>query len=164
LFVLFGVHCRSPTEAAYLPAITEPSTTIEDYREELMLSLGSARQLATGRAQAKYKNHYDQHAKEVDFRVGDWVLVYFHHEQSGRNRKLSKPWHGPYRTISWEDPTVICTKVYYPQHDQIHVHQSRILCPCPSEFPAGYFWYGNGRKGPGRSPRWVDAVTLSWTH
>ena len=32
------------------------------------------------------------------------------------------------------------------------------MCPCPSEFPAGYFWYGSGRKGPGRPPRWVDRL------
>ena len=159
-FLLFGIDCRSPTEAAYLPAITEPSTTIEDYREELMLSLGSARQLATEairRAQAKYKNHYDRQARDVRFKVGDWVLIYFPHEESGKNRKLSKPWHGPYRIISREDPPVICTKVYFPQHDHIHVHQSRI-CPCPAEFSAGYYWYGSGRRGPGRPPRWVDQL------
>ena len=119
-FLLFGIDCRSPTEAAYLPAITEPSTTIEDYREELMLSLGSARQLATEairRAQAKYKNHYDRQARDVRFKVGDWVLIYFPHEESGKNRKLSNPWHRPYRIILREDPTVSGTKVYFPQHD-----------------------------------------------
>ena len=35
-FLLYGMDCRSPTEAAYLPT-TEVRPT--DYREELMLSL-----------------------------------------------------------------------------------------------------------------------------
>jgi hypothetical protein len=30
--------------------------------------------------------------------------------------------------------------------------------PCPDGFTAGYYWYGNKRKGPGRPPKWV--VTL----
>ena len=125
-----------------------------------MLSLGSARQLATQtirEAQRRYKTHYDRSAQEVHVRVGVWVLVYFPQDESGRNRKLSKPWHGPYRITSREDPTVVCTKVYFPQHGEIRVHQSRI-CPCPAEFPAGYFWYGSGRNGPGRPPRWVDQL------
>ena len=59
-----------------------------------MVSLSSARNLAMTtiqKAQASYKNHYDQTAKKATFRVGDWVLVFFPSEVSGRNRKLSKP-------------------------------------------------------------------------
>ena len=57
-FLLFGVDCRSPTEAAYLPATKVHPTDVQDYKEELMLSLSSARQLAASsiqKAQAKYK-------------------------------------------------------------------------------------------------------------
>ena len=32
------------------------------------------------------------------------------------------------------------------------------MTPCPPEFPAGYFWYGNKRHGPGRPPKWVDLM------
>ena len=45
-FLLFGVDCRSPTEAAFLPVNQVSPTTVEDYREELMVSLTSARELA----------------------------------------------------------------------------------------------------------------------
>lgn len=44
-----------------------------------------------------------------------------------------------------------------PQEGAIQVHQSRV-CPCPSEFPAGYFWYGSKRRGPGRPPKWTEAL------
>ena len=27
--------------------------------------------------------------------IGDWVLVYFAQDETGKNRKLSQPWHGP---------------------------------------------------------------------
>ena len=46
-FLLFGWDCRSPTEASLLPVSEDVSyTTISDYREELLLTLSSARQTA----------------------------------------------------------------------------------------------------------------------
>lgn len=157
-FLLFGVDLRTPSEAAYLPVSDSLSTTVEDYREELMISLSSARDLASEmiqKAQAKYKRYYDRQVRETSCRLGDWVLVHFPQEETGRNRKLSRPWHGPYRVLSKKDPNLTCGKVYFPQHGVLHVHQSRV-CPVPAGFPAGYYWYGTKRKGPGRPPRWVD--------
>jgi len=55
------------------------------------------------------------------------------------------------------DPDVTITKVYFPQESAIQVHQSRV-CLCPTAFPAGYYWYGNKRKGPGQAPKWVDKL------
>ena len=94
------------------------------------------------------------------FRVGDWILVRFPQDESGRWRKLSRPWHGPYRILDKSDPNVTCIKVYYPQDGPVHVHQSRIS-RCPEEFPAGFYWYGNKRRGPGRPPKWVDRLLRS---
>lgn len=45
-FLLFGVDLRSPTDAAYLPPTEYPPTTPKDYREELMVTLSSTRNLA----------------------------------------------------------------------------------------------------------------------
>ena len=159
-FQLFGVDLRTPTEAAFLPVPDTVPTTVEDYREELMVSLSSGRALATEvirKSKAKYKKYYDSQSRETNLRVGDWILVYFPQEECGRNRKLSRPWHGPYRVLSKRDPNLTCAKVYFPQHGELHVHQSR-TCPCPPDFPAGFYWYGTKRKGPGRPPRWVDAL------
>ena len=46
-------------------------------------------------------------------------------------RKLSRPWHGPYRVLTLDDPDITVVKVYYPQDGQIQVHQARVK-PCPS--------------------------------
>ena len=35
------------------------------------------------------------------------------------------------------------------------------VCMCPCEFPAGYYWCGGKRKGPGRPPKWVDMMLRS---
>lgn len=85
-----------------------PLTTLEDYCEEMMVSLSSARDLAAKmiqKAQTKYKKYYDQKAKDSQIRVGEWLLVQFPQDESGRNRKLSNPWHGPYYVTSLNDTT-----------------------------------------------------------
>ena len=90
-------------------------------------------------------------------RIGDWVLIRFPQDESGRWRKLSRPWHGPYRVVDRSDPDVTCVKIYYPQDGEIRVHQSRV-CDCSAEFPAGYYWYGGKRREPGRPPKWVERL------
>ena len=80
--LLFGVDCRSPTEAAYLPVSDMFSIEVSDYREELMVSLSSAQNLALKTiqgAQAKYKKAYDKNARGDRIRTGSWVMVYFPH-------------------------------------------------------------------------------------
>ena len=68
-FLLFGCDCRSPTEAAFLPVNQGvPYITTADYREELLLTLSTARQTALEKireAQKRYKAQYDQ--KTDDF-------------------------------------------------------------------------------------------------
>ena len=60
----FGMDCWSPTEMALLPPPIQ-AVDVSDYREEIILSLSTARDLASKciqRAQKKYKKHYDQKA------------------------------------------------------------------------------------------------------
>ena len=160
-FLLFGIDCRSPSEAALLPPTqSEEIEEFTDYRQELVVSLSSARAEALKsirEAQKRYKSQYDKKQHQVDLKIGDWVLVYFPKDEVGRNRKLSRPWHGPYRVIEKKDPDVTLCKVYFPQEKNIQVHQMRIQ-PCPMNFPTGYYWYGSNRVGPGRPPKWVDQL------
>lgn len=92
---------------------------------------------------------HDKSSQEPNYQLGDWVLVRFPQDEIGRQHKLSRPWHGPYRIVDRRDPHVTVVKVYAPQDDQIQVHQTRVS-PCPPELPAGFFWYGSQRTSPGR--------------
>ena len=85
------------------------------------------------------------------------MLVLFPHELTGKNRKLSRPWHGPYRVTSIDDPDISVSKVYFPQDGNIQVHQSRVKL-CPTNFPSRLHWYGGRRRGPGRPPKWVEEL------
>ena len=165
LFLMYGVDCRTPTEAAYLPISEVYPINVEDCREELMISLSSARELAATtiqKAQSRYKGNYDREwkTKESALRIGDWILVHFPQDEVGKTRKLARPWHGAYRVVQNDSPGVTCLKVYFPQHGTIRVLQSR-GCRCPLQFPARYFWYGGWRKGPGRPPKCVDTLLAS---
>ena len=159
-FLLFGYDCRTPSEAALLPPSSLEPATITYYREHVMLSLSSARELAVQaikKAQGRYKTVYDRKSVLSQLKVGDWVLVKFPQDETGRLRKLSRPWHGPYRIVSREDPDVSVIKVYYPLEKPIRVHLSRVA-PCPSEFTPGYYWYGTRRCSSGRPPKWVQKL------
>ena len=159
-FLLFGYDCHTPTEAALLPPNPMDRTTVPDYREQLAMSLSTARDLAAeciAKAQKKYKDIYDRKATVSHVRVGDWVLVRFPQEEVGKLRKLSRPWHGPYRVVSRDDPDVTVTPVYPPQDKTIRVHLSRVT-PCPNRFPPGFYWYGTRRHSPGRPPKWIQKL------
>ena len=160
-FLLFGTDLRSPTEAALLPPTPLALTDVDDYREKLVFSLSNSRKCdveSIRGAQQRYKRYHDRHATPFKYRVGSWVFIRFPQLESGRQRKLSRPWHGPYRVVSVQDPDVCAAKVYFPEDGVIRVHQSRVK-PCPKGFPAGSYLY-KGRKSRGSVPSWVLRKTV----
>ena len=121
---------------------------MRDYCEELSLSLWSGRQnaaLAIQAAQKRYKAQYDSRVKPTNYVTGDWVLVKFPPEESGRMRKLSRPWHGPYRITNTRRPDVDVSKVYRPQDGGIQVHQSRVK-HCPPNFRQDFTGMGASKE------------------
>ena len=82
-------------------------------------------------------------------------MVRFPADGSGRNRKLSRPWHGPYLITSVKHPNVSVAKVYFPPEKQIMIHQSRVK-HSSTNFPAGFYWHGGKQKTQGRAPTWVQ--------
>ena len=159
-FLLFGMDLRTPSDAALFPPSTPEPTTVEDYRVEVMTSLSSARALAAKKlkkTQEKSKIRYDQKAKTRKLMKGDWVLVKFPQDEMGRNRKLSQPWHGPYRVLDWCDTDVLVEKVYRTKENRIRIHQSRVTF-CSLNLPPGYYWYGRKHCCPGKPPQWVASL------
>lgn len=160
-FLLFGMDVRQPTEAAFMPPTPTSSVVVSDFREELVKVLSSARQCAAEtiqKAQKKYKTYYDKKAKDIPshYRVGQWILIRHPHEESGPNRKLSRPWYGPFRITKVEKTGVIAEGIYGNGiKDQIRVHLQRVTTCLPA-FPAGCYWYGDRRSRPGRPPKWID--------
>ena len=85
--LLFGFDCRHPMEAATLPTKPPSLTDMSDYREELILSLSSARALAKKsmtRAQLVQQAEYNKCSRPSKVRVGDWVMIHFPQEETGK--------------------------------------------------------------------------------
>ena len=159
-FLLFGIDLKSPTEASLLPPDSLDPTDLGCYREELILSLSTARELAAAsiqEAQKSYKYQYDKRTNLIDFRLGDWVFVRFPEEETGKKRKLSRPWYGPFRVTARHDPNLTVKKVYFPEDPPLTVHQMRV-CTSPGSLPAGFYWYGARRKSSGRTPTWLQRM------
>ena len=94
--LLMVFDCRSPTEAALLPLLLFEAGSISEYRDEVILALSSARELAVEsitRVQKKYKALYDRTVVPVSYHVGDWVLVNFPQEENGRCQA--------FQTLAW---------------------------------------------------------------
>ena len=77
--------------------------------------------MANQEAQCRYEYQYDKSSTTPSYKIGDWVFVYFPSEETGKLRKLSLPWHGPYRVISRDDPDVTVTKVYFPDDPPLQI-------------------------------------------
>ena len=106
-YLMFGIDCRTPTEAAFLPPSQLQISDVTDYREELTLALSTARNTAAAsiqQAQRRYKKQYDKDNKPLHVRISDWVLIRFPADEFRRNRKLSRPWHGPFRVTAIKGP------------------------------------------------------------
>ena len=108
-------------------------------------------------SQAKAKKRYDERARQRAYLKGDWVLVRFPADETGRNQKLSQPWHGPYRVVAIEDPDISVQKVYHTQ-GQMQVHQIRVT-PWPDDLPPGYYWYGRKQCLQDGPPLWVERLS-----
>ena len=157
----FGWDFHSPIEGALLPMSVDVATTV-DVCDELVLTLSSASQSALEsirHAQKRYKRKYDCASDRYQYRIGDWILVHFTSDKSGRLRRLSRPWHISYRVTSCTDTNILVKKVYFPDEGPIQIHHTCVK-PCPGGFLAGNYCYGSKIKVPGRSPKWVqDALS-----
>ncbi len=116
------------------------------------MTLSSARETAVQairKAQGRYKHNYDRKVKCSSFKVGNRVFVRFPQEESGRLRKLSRPWHGPYRITSLSGPDACVSSLYYSTSLKIHLSRVKLSLP---NLPAGFYWYGGKKKCLGIFP------------
>jgi len=87
------------------------------------------------KAQKRYKLQYDHKPTSLNLQLGNWALVHFPAEESGKKHKLLRPWHVLYCVTAVNNPDVTVAKVYFPQGKQITIHQSRFKYH-PAAFPA----------------------------
>ena len=76
---------------------------MEDYRMELLVGLAKAKKVALEnirQAQAKQQEFYDRQAGNLQYQLGERVMVNMPGDVTGKNWKLARPYHGPFRILS----------------------------------------------------------------
>ena len=146
-FLLYGRDPRIPTESALSyersPYVIDP----EDYKVELMSNLTDAWKNAQeniAKAQTHQKSQYDRHASENQVQVGDRVMVLMPSELQGKDRKLARPYHGPYRVLSVTPTNVEVRLVDDPKDPPIFVALNRVT-KCYSELD-DVVWTGPSKR------------------
>ena len=97
----------------------------------------------------KQKYQYDRRAKQRNFQAGDRVMVYILYECIGKNRKLSRPYFGPYQVLEVHPNGVTVQPVDRPNDKSIRVNLDRVTL-CPMEL-SDKSWLG--RKHQSRQAR-----------
>lgn len=118
-----------------------------------MLSLRSARESALfsmREAQGRYKTQYDKKCKQVNFKLGDWIMIRFPHEESGKQRKLSRPWHGPYKEMTQMLLLLRCTSWMRLRYRCIRIGHVMLLLSCHQD--------STGMGSPGKIPKWLKRL------
>ena len=91
-----------------------------------------------------------------DFQVGDGMMVYMPYQRTGKNRKLSRPYFGPYRVMEVHPNAVTVWPVDCPKEKCIRVNLNRVTL-CPVELP-NVSWLGQKRKSKRASKNWTLSV------
>jgi transposase InsO family protein len=99
-FLLYGRDVVLPVDLAFgqLPQV-EPESHLE-YKYDLVTRLNKAyEELVTRKEKetARYKKYYDSSHKDVQFNVGDLVMVYWPVAKLGIARSLLPTWRGPFK-------------------------------------------------------------------
>ena len=148
-YLLYGRDPRLPVPEVLSPEPTRITTDLHDYGVELHAKMSTAWKLAQeciGRAKRRQKEQYDKRSTIVPFRAGERVFLY-KPEKTGAARKLSRPFHGPYRVLGLDANTATLVRVDRPEEEPLRVAIDR-LRRCPEEI-ANDFWPPGARRRKG---------------
>lgn len=121
--LVYGVKPKLPSSLQEEP---EPQYTYDDYVQELKKRLQSSHLVARENLLANKvssKDNYDRKSKEINYEVGDLVLLRDERVYRGRSKKLCSPWIGPYKILSKEGPVNYVIK---QNRRNVKVHCNRI--------------------------------------
>ena len=161
--LLYGRDPHLPTETGLSLPTPSYSIDVEDYRTELVTKLKTAWEIAKERikgAQDAQKVQYDRHARKASIRVGDRAMVYMPSSVQGKERKLARPYHGPYWVLKVTPTNVEVSLIDHPQEPPIFVSLNRVR-RCYEEME-DHSWTGPRKKRKrGRRSRTQGSLTSS---
>ena len=96
------------------------------------------------KAQTAQKKAYDKNTKTVDLRVGERVMVLMPSECQGKDWKLARPFHGPYRVLQVTPTNVEVRLVDQPKSESIFVALERVRRCYPEQ--GNVTWTGHKKR------------------
>jgi len=106
-FLLYGREPMLPLDVCILPERMK-SVTAREQITQLIEKLELSRQLSreiNEKNRIQMKLRYDEHAKAVNYDVGDCVYLFVPHlSKAGNNRKLARLWTGPFVIVKRRGP------------------------------------------------------------
>ena len=125
-FLLYGCDSRLLSEEALSQPLTPYMVDIDDYKTELVTGLTDEWNLAGEKA----KYQYDRRSKELDFKIGDRVMVYMPQEKKGKSKKVARPYFGPYRVLNVTPSSVeVCLVVIINQWNHLSLDMVHACYP-----------------------------------
>ena len=103
------------------------SVTPNDYRSQLMERMNVAFRLAKenlGEARENMKRQYNKRAKDVNYQIGDKVLLDIKVLQPDQNKKMTSKYEGPYRILKTFDNGTVT--IITSNNKEKHVHVNRL--------------------------------------
>ena len=157
-YLLYGRDPRIPTATVLSQERSVYEADVQDYSRELALNLSTAWKLAQENirgAQMKQKKQYDRSSTPPTLKVSDRVMVYMPSEVKGKNRKLARPFHGPYRVLSVTPTNAEVRLVDDLTSAPIFVSLDRVRHCYPEQ--EDICWTGGRKRRKARSPTQPDA-------
>ena len=146
-FLLYGRDPRVPTSTVLTYQRSPYTVDIDDYKSEMMTNLSQAWKLAQENikvAQTHQKNQYDKKTRNVNLKVGDWVMVLMPTEAKGEKRKLARPFNGPFWVLTVTPTNAEVRLVDDPKAASIFVALDRVRMCYPEQ--ADVTWTGRSKK------------------
>ena len=132
-YLLYGRDVVLPTDLAFNVEHDTYDTTEDklDYKFDMVDRLTKAYRHLQEKKEvemAKYKQYYDKNQKDIQFKIGDLVMVYWPAAKTGLSKKLLPSWRGPYKVTSQVTPVT-----YRVERGSkilpIHVQRLRLYTP-----------------------------------
>ena len=121
--LVYGFQSEVPSALREIPKV---QYNYEDFLTELKGRMQSAHEVARQRlisSKEKSKEYYDKGSEDVEFKVGQKVLLFDETVRRGRSKKLSPQYVGPYEILSVDGVNVTIKKGRNAQ--KVHVNRIR---------------------------------------
>ena len=151
-YLLYGRDARIPTETVLDYQRSPYVVDTDDYKERSLSDAWSSARENISEAQTRQKKFHDRKSTAPKIVVGDRVMVYMPKDSQGKNRKLARPYHGPYRVLSVTPTNVEVRLADKPKDDPIFISLDRVTLCYPELDDTSWDGHTRHRRNPRKSP------------